>query len=449
MIAIKPHTAALPTLLFLSRMIGRAIQDKQGEKIATLKDIIVRINPEEGKSEEKYPPLAGLVARQGRRDFFIPYRQVEKFDEVGIKLVSARVSLERFTRRNGEILLVRDVLDRQLVDVEGRRVIRVNDLALSRVSETEIYRLVGVDISFQALMRRLGPYTRRLPNRQIGRNDNLLDWGDVEYFASAAPAVRLSVSHDRLAKLHPVDIARLLEDLSYVQGQEIVNALDDETAADTLEEMEPEDAADLIEGLDEDRAADILEEMEPDDAADLIAEIEDPEKADSLLNLMESEEQEDVRELLSYKEDTAGGLMTTDFVALPQDLTVDQGLTHLRELDYKPDLIYYLYIVQPESQRMTGVMSLRDLVLAAPSILLSELIEPEFIFVRTDTPAEDAATLMAEYNLVALPVLDAKGEIHGIITADDAMELVLPDDMWKRVPRLFRGFTGGLRKGTN
>ena len=428
-------------LLFLSRMLGRQIQDKHGEKIATLKDLIVRINPDEGKSEEKYPPLAGLVARANARSFFIPYAQVEQFDEEGIKLYSARVSLERFTRRNGEILLTRDVLDRQLVDVEGRRVIRVNDLTLSRANSEAIFRLVGVDISFQAIVRRIGPYSRAAPQRQIGRHDNLIDWADVEYFASEAPTVRLSVSHDRLAKLHPVDIARLMDELSYVQGTEIVNALDDETAADTLEELEPEDAADIIEGLDENRAADILEEMEPDDAADLIAEIEDKDKADTLLSLMESEEQEDVRELLSYDEDSAGGIMTTEYVTLPENLSLREGLRALRALEYKPDLLYYIYVVEPETERLVGATSLRDLVLEEPrQKLISEMMERDFISVLTDSPSMDAATLMTEYNLMALPVLDNDGNIRGVITADDALEIAFPNlhDQVHRIPLLTR-----------
>lgn len=430
-------------LLFLSRMLGRAIQDKHGEKIASLKDVIVRINPEEGKSEENYPPLAGLVARATGRDFFIPYSQVEQFDEKGIKLYSARVSLERFIRRNGEILLARDVLDRQLVDVEGRRVIRVNDLALTRIPNDSYFRLVGVDISFQAIIRRIGPYNRISPQRQIGRKDDLIDWADVEYFASEAPAVRLSVSHDRLAKLHPVDIARLMDELSYVQGTEIVNALDDETAADTLEEMEPEDAADILEGLDENRAADILEEMEPDNAADLIAEIEDKEKADSLLNLMESEEQEDVRELLSYEEDSAGGIMTTEFVALPDNLTLMEGVRALRAMPEKPPMLYYIYVVEPGTEKLVGATSLRDMVLEEPrNRPISEIMERDFVSVYTDTPARDAAEMMTEYNLMALPVLDPEGNLRGIITADDAMELAFP-----QVSRQIRRFPFPTRHG--
>lgn len=408
-------------------MVGRSIQDKHGEKIAILKDLIVRINPEEGKSEEKYPPLAGLVARANRRNFFIPYNQVEQFGEEGIKLYSAIVNLERFIRRNGEILLSRDVLDRQLVDVEGRRVIRVNDLGLSKAPNETLFRLLAVDISFQALVRRIGPYSKAAPQRQIGRHDDLIDWADVEYFASEAPAVRLNVSHNRLGKLHPVDIARLMENLSYVQTTEIVNALDDETAADTLEEMEPDDAADILEGLDESRAADILEEMEPDNAADLIAEIEDKEKADTLLNLMESEEQEDVRELLSYEEDSAGGIMTTEFVALPENLTLKQAVRALRTLKDESPFIYYIYLVKPDTQQLVGATSLRDLVLKEPrNQQISEIMEPNVISVFTDNLARDAANLMTEYNLMALPVVDAEGNIRGIITADDALELAFP-----------------------
>ena len=302
-------------LLFFSHMLGKSIQDRHGEKIAALKDLIVRINPNVGKSEAKYPPVAGLLARTAQREFWIPVAQVEIFERTGIRLNSALVSLDRFERRDGEVLLYKDVMDRQLVDVEGRRVIRVNDLALGAAPLDNSMRLVAVDVSFQAVVRRLFTFGRTAQPRQINRTEDLLDWADVEYFASNAPTVRLNVSHERLAKLHPVDIARLLDDLSYVQGAEIVNALDDETAADTLEEMDPEDAADLLEGLSDDRAADILEEMQPDDAADVIAEV-DEGKAQDFLDLMEADESEELRELLAYDEDTAGGLMTNDFLML-------------------------------------------------------------------------------------------------------------------------------------
>jgi magnesium transporter len=427
-------------LLYYSTLASKPVLDRNGEKVAILKDLIVRINPEAGKSEEKYPPLAGLLAQTNRRNFWIPASQVESFDEKGIKLYSALLSLERFERRNGEILLGKDVLDKQLVDVEGRRVIRVNDLALAvrQLPHEQVLLLVGVDISFQAILRRVLPGPKAPGARAISRSQDVLDWADVQYFASSAPAVQLSVSHERLAKLHPADIARLLDELSYVQGAEIVNSLDDETAADNLEEMDPDDAADILEGLNEERAADILEEMQPDDAADVIADL-DEAKAQTLLELMEDEESEEVRELLAYEEDSAGGLMTNDFLMLPQNLGAAETLQRIRAMEEQPEFADYIYVVEPGTETLRGVATLRDVVFCQPrSTPLSELMVRDFVSVQTDSPAEEAAAVLSEYGFRALPVLNNRGEIQGIITFDDALDLILPEDLRRRIPKIFR-----------
>ncbi len=424
-------------LLFFSQLVGKAVRDRQGEKIAVLKDLIVRINPDVGKSEEKYPPVAGLLARASGREFWIPLDKVQLFEADGVKLHTAELSLARFERRDGEILLGRDLLDKQLVDVEGRRVIRVNDLALGAREETAL-RLLAVDVAFGAIWRRIFSFGKTRPARQINRGEDLLDWADVEYFASSAPAVRLNVSHERLARLHPVDIARLLDELSYVQGAEIVNALDDETAADTLEEMQPDDAADILEGFNEDRAADILEEMQPDDAADLLAEV-DKDKAQALLGLMEIEESQEVRELLAYDEDTAGGMMTNDFVMLPADMAAADALQNIRMMEAQPEFVDYIYVVEPGSERLVGVAALRDVVFSpVRGRLLGDLAMRDFVSVSADTRAEDAAALLADYGFRAMPVMNERDEIQGIITFDDALDLILPEDLRRRVPKIFR-----------
>jgi CBS domain-containing protein len=427
-------------LLYYSTLASKPVLDRHGEKVAILKDLIVRVNPVAGKSEEKYPPLAGLLAQTNHRNFWIPASQVESFDEKGIKLYSALLSLERFERRNGEILLGKDVLDKQLVDVEGRRVIRVNDLALAlgQLPHEQILWLVGVDISFQGILRRILPGAKTPRPRAIARSQDLLDWADVQYFASSAPAVKLSVSHERLAKLHPADIARLMDELSYVQSAEIVNSLDDETAADTLEEMDPDDAADILEGLNEERAADILEEMQPDDAADVIADL-DETKAQTLLELMEEDESEEVRELLAYQEDSAGGLMTNNFLMLPQNFGAAEALQHIRALEEQPEFVDYIYLVEPDTEILRGVAALRDVVFCQPrSTPLSDLMIRDFVSVQTDSSAEEAAALLADYGFRALPVLNNRGEIQGIITFDDALDLILPADLRRRVPKIFR-----------
>ena len=429
-------------LMFFSLLVGKSILDRNGEKIASLKDLIVRINPIVGKSEEKYPPLAGILAHSNSREYWIPAAQVQEFEQGKIRLYDAKVSLERFERRDGEILLYKDVLDKQLVDVEGRRVIRVNDLALGNAPNEITPRLVGVDISFQALVRRILPFGGTPRVSRLSRNENLLDWADVEYFASSAPSVRLNVSHERLAKMHPEDIARLLDELSYVQGAEIVNALDDETAADALEEMNPDYAADILEGLSEDRAADILEEMQPDDAADVIADL-DENKAQALLELMEEEESEEVRELLAYDEDAAGGIMTNDFLMLPENLGASEALQAIREVETQPEFVDYIYVVEADSEKLVGVAALRDVVFCQPrTTLLSELIVRDYISMKTDSKAEDAAAVLADYGFRALPVLNEEGEIKGIITFDDALDLILPEDLRRRLPNIFKNHRG-------
>jgi magnesium transporter len=260
------------TLFIFSQLVGRPIVDTHGEKVAALKDVIVRINPERGTSEEAYPPLAGLLAHTAGRDVWIPASQVASFEEQHIQLSSASVNLERFVRRAGEILLGSDVLDKQLVDVEGRRVIRVNDLALGQVAGEHDLRLLAVDISFRALSRRILFSLSGDPPR---RHERLLDWADVQYFASLAPAVQLHVSHERLSKFHPADLARVLDALSHQQRDEVVRGLADDIVADTLEELSPNEAADILEEIEDERASDILEEMRPDMAADVVADMEE------------------------------------------------------------------------------------------------------------------------------------------------------------------------------
>ena len=249
--------------------------------------------------------------------------------------------------------------------------------------------------------------------------------------------MQLKSSSDKLARLHPVEIARLAEALSYHHGTEIVEALDDETAAETLEEMQAEHQARILGDMDEERAADILEWMSPDEAADVLGDLPE-EKAEELLSLMESEEQADVAELLPYEDDTAGGLMTTEFVTLPRDLTVGEALARLREMAETPNMIYYLYVTDGEgSWQLVGVIALRSLILADPSAPLAEVMRAEFQRAHPDDSASEVAHKIAEYNLLALPVVDEAGDILGIITVDDAMEILLPKDWRQRLPRLF------------
>jgi CBS domain-containing protein len=375
--------------------------------------------------------VTGLVARYSRRDFFLPRRHVAELNGHGARLSSDKLDLTPFARREGEVLLARDVLDKQLIDVDGKRVVRVNDVQLIEAGGQ--LRVTGADVSLQGLWRRLAPQGLVGSQKPV----EVIDWADVGYLATDAATVQLKSSRDKLARLHPVEIARLAESLSYHQGAEVVEALDDETAAETLEEMSADTQARIIGDMDEERAADILEWMSPDEAADVLGDLPE-EKAEDLLNRMDDEEQADVAELLPYEDDTAGGLMTTEFVTLPKGLTVGEALARLREMAETPNMIYYLYVVEEEgSWKLSGVITLRSLILADPSHKLEQVMREDFQTAHPDDSAREVAERIAEYNLLALPVIDDEGEIAGIVTVDDAMEWLLPKGWRQRLPRLF------------
>ena len=411
-------------MLYLSQVLGRPIRDMEGERVAKLKDVIVRLG-------EDHPPVTGVVARLRRRDFFLPRARLGRLDEHVVRLNSDILDLRPFARRDGEVLLAKDVLDKQLIDVDGKRVVRVNDVQLFEAAGE--LRVTGADVSLAGLWRRLTPHNFIGTNRPV----EVIDWADVGYLATDAATVQLKSSRDKLARLHPVEIARLAEALSYHQGAEIIEALDDETAAETLEEMADEDQARIIGEMEEERAADILEWMSPDEAADVLGDLPE-EKAEDLLERMEGEEKADVAELLPYEDDTAGGLMTTEFVVLPKNLTAREAIARLREMAETPNMIYYLYVVEAEgSWRLLGLIALRSLILSDPEAPLSEVMRTEFQHAHPHDAARDVAETMAEYNLLALPVVDDEGDIAGIVTVDDAMEFLLPKGWRQRLPRLF------------
>jgi len=414
-------------VLYLSQILTRPIFDASKERIASISDVLVRY----GKDE--YPPVVGVVARYRRRSFFIPRRNLSELGINGARMNSSILDLSPFTRREGEVLLAKDVLDNQLIDVDGKRVVRVNDVQLIEVGG--VWRVSGADVTLAGFLRRLMPQGFYGSDRPV----EVIDWADVGYLATdtATVTVQLKSSKDKLSRLHPVEIAQLAETLSPIHRTEVVESLDDEIAADTLEEMSTEAQARILEEMDEERAADILEEMSPDDAVDVLDEM-DEDKAQELFDLMEEQEKADVAELMPYDHDTAGGLMTTEFIVFPKDLTAGQAIARLREMAETPNMIYYQYVVEEEgSWRLRGLISLRSLILADPTAKLEDVMRTEFRFAHPSDSVEDVAHTISEYNLLALPVVDDEGDIAGIVTVDDAMEVVLPKNVQRRLPRLF------------
>jgi Mg/Co/Ni transporter MgtE len=283
-------------------------------------------------------------------------------------------------------------------------VVRVNDLRLDeRYGELH---LVAVDVGAAGLMRRLGfegPF--RTLARSLGRQlpERYIDWEDVDPVESSIASVKLRVPHKALAELHPADLARILDQLAPRDRAGVLASLGDEAVADAMEEMAPDAQVEVMEDLHPARAADILEEMSPDDAADLAADL-DQDTRDAILSHMERDEAEEVQELLGYPEDSAGGIMTTQFIALAEHLTAEQAIDRLRELEPDAETIYYVYVTDEEG-RLVGVLSLRDLIVAHPAVPISEVMTCDPVAVGVASPQDEVAAVVALYNLLAVPVV--------------------------------------------
>jgi CBS domain-containing protein len=413
---------------FFSQIAGRPVLDAQGQAQGKIADLVV-------SADAHYPIIKAVAVRDGRHDAptLVPWDQVLNFDTT-VVLRQPRQQIASYQPSEHELFVGQQILDRQIVDVENRKVVRVNDLQLARTNGH--YRLIGVDISAQALLRRLG-IQNVASKLGIRPRQNFIAWEDVDPLASDPNGLKLRVAHENLAKLHPADLAQIVDELSVQEGVALFEGMDDEVAAEALEEVAPERQLSLLEGMESEKAADILEEMDPSVAADVLGEMSD-EKASELLSLMEEEESEDVKELLSYREDSAGGIMTTDYVAVPETWTAGQIMEHLRAIADDIDVIHYIFVVTDlASETLVGVLTLRDLILAPPDTPAGSFMNREPITLHTGDDEEHAARLIAKYNLLAAPVVDDEGRLKGIVTVDDAIDIILPTAWKKRLPRLF------------
>ncbi len=416
-------------MLFLSRLVGRPVRDRAGETFGKIRDLIVALG-------ERYPPVTGLVVRvAGGRDIFLPWTDVEEIDAGGALLHTSMIDIASFRQRPNEIRLWLDLLDKQIVDVEDRKIVRVNDIQLAPVEGR--LRLVAVDVGLAGIMRRLGLSG---PGERLARAlhleaENYIEWEDVDPVESSVSSLKLRVPHEALGTLHPADVAHIVEQLAPRDRAGILAALDDERAADVLEELAADDQVDILEALSPEKAADILEEMGPDEAADLVADLSS-ERQEQLLGLMEPDEASEVRELLAYGEETAGGLMTTDFITVTPETTAEQVIERMRELHPDADQVYYLYVTNADGL-LVGTITLRGLIVARPKTPVSDFMRPDPISVALDLDAEQVGAAIARYNLLALPVVDAEGRMQGMVTVDDALERALGEGWRKRLPEIY------------
>ena len=402
---------------YFSQLLGNPIYDANGARVGRIQDMTMRW-------EDGHPQITGIKYKR-KVHHLIPLEWVVHCDQKAVHLSGAFYDAQTRPLRDDDIYVSKWLLDKQIIDLQGSKIVRVNDITLSWIApeeapETHHMMLMAVDIGVRGLFRRLGA---EFMVRNV--RENLLGWQYFSPLESWNSDLQIVRDKQQLKELHPADIADLVEEMGYKYRAEFMSNLEDQQAVDALAEMDLETQVDIIEHMDKDRASDLLEEMPADEAADILGELP-VDKSEELLKLMEDDDAEEVRELMRYEEGTAGALMTTEYIGLPSHLTVEQAIIRLRELAPSAETIYYLYVVD-EAEHLLGVLSLRELIIAAPDRPLGELMHTKVARVRDDEDYDTIAEVINKYGLLAVPVVDAANLMLGIVTVDDVLEQILPE----------------------
>lgn len=419
-------------MIYVSKVLNQKIWDVWGNQIGRCKDILTL------SGDIPFNKVIAIEMADEKGDLtIIPIDQISSlFPSITLKISHEQV--KPFPVKGNALRLNQQVLDHQIVDVEGKRVVRVNDIQIAHSKDG--FLVTGVDVSNLGLLRRLG--WERLAIKiaslfNIRLNREVIFWEDVAYVEEKEP-LRLNKSREKISKLPPADIAMIIRDLDRSTGQSILEEMNNEVLADTLEESPVKTQLEVISRLEIEKAVDVLEEMDPDEAADLLSSMP-TETSNEFLELMEEQEAQDIRSLLDFPPDSAGGIMTTDYAWIYGGLTAGQAIEFLRSSEdaQEVDEMYYIHVIDQEDE-LIGVIVLRDLVMAHPDEPIEKLMDDDPITVTPFVPQNDVAYLIAKYDLLSIPVIDENTEkMLGIVTLDDAIDTILPTAYKKRLPRFF------------
>jgi len=404
----------------LTELLGAPVFDAFGKPSGRVRE--VALAPGEDRTR-----VAMLIVKTKHGDRMLPFTSIASIDG-GIRAVNSASEWSPTDGAEGLLLLERDLLDQQVIDVYGRKVVRVNDVDLHQesVGNRTVLKIASVDVGARGAVRRLlkgivpgaalNVLLRKIPPKTI-------PWEFVDLIETdPARRVKLKISHERLAKLHPADIADIVEELAPDEREAVFETLDEEVAAEALEEVEPKVQKAIVESLDSERAAEIVEEMEPDAAADLLADLPQ-DRTEEILVQMEPEERKEVTELLEFKENTAAGRMTTEYLALPLNATVHDAIETLRNFEGGVETVSTIYLLD-EKGRLAGAVPLAKLVLAEQNTPLLSLKQEPLISCHAGAGEKEVAELFDKYNLLTLPVVDDDGKLTGVITSDDVISLL-------------------------
>jgi magnesium transporter len=406
--------------LALTELLGLPVYDASGERVGRVREAAI-------VPAEHTQTVSALVVRTRRGDVVVPVTAVHNVDGE-VRVSTSASEWTRYGGSEGMLLLGRDLLDQQIIDVHGRKVVRVNDVELHEEYEDDRVTLkVGaVDVGGRGAVRRL--FKGLLPSSAMRRMltkvpPKMIPWDFVDLIETdPARRVRLKIGMERLQKLHPADIADIIEELAPAEREAVFETLDEEVAAETLEEIDPRLQSAIVNSLDADRAADIVEEMDPDAAADLLGDLPE-ERSEEILDEMQPEQREEVEELLEYEEDTAAGRMTTDLIALNDKATVEDAVALLRSFEGDVENISTIFVTDNDDKLIAAVPITRLLLVPLNTKLL-ELFNPPLISIDHSADEREVAELFDKYNLLTLPVVNTHGKLTGIITADDVISLL-------------------------
>ncbi len=420
--------AMIEAVLHLSSLVGSPLLDSSGERLGRVEDLIARLDV-----GDQLPPITGLKARIGGRELFVPADRIAGLEHAAARTSTTKLNLAQFERRPGEVLLRRDVLRHSLINVSTARLVTAREVEL--VYEGDSWRVAGIDPTIRASIWRFLPRGLRAHEAE---HSQFVPWSEIEPFVGHVPTSRLRLASRRLMRLHPAQIADLVEAASHAEGEEILKAVadDKELEADVFEELNDEHQVEFLHERSDAEIAAVLGRMESNDAADLLLEIEQDRRI-PVLNLLPAATQLKIKRLLGYNPSTAGGLMNPDFASLPADATVAQALLAMRRSELEPGQLLTLWVIDADGH-LAGAVLASELLRSTVQTIVSELIETAVPTVSPETELPEVARLMADFNLLAIPVIDSDEKPIGVIAVDDVIELLLPEG-WRRRAGLARG----------
>ncbi len=409
------------TTFYLSTIIGKEAYGADGDAIGIIKDLLINAVPS-GSNDPNSQLITGVKLKIKKETKIYSFRsfRVIKVREIPNVTCSNLEELSTEDVENG-LFLVENILDKQIVDLNGRKLVRVNDVRLVTLPTGTF--AIAVDIGIEGLLRRIGismPIKKLLSLFQINIPAKFILWDDVQAIDYTNFNIRLSKSLAKLHTLHPSDLADILEDLGKKSSMNVFSALDDEKAADVLEELETHAQIHIVENLPVNKAADVLEKMPADEVADILDELED-EKAELLLNEMDTESSQEVRELLEYPDNSAGSLMTTDILSFKPEITAFLVIEELRLKKPEAAELYSMFVTESNDE-LIGTFNLRDLVVAAPETTVEMIMKSEPVFLYDYQKVDDIAELISKYNLLAVPVVDENNQLQGMVVVDDVVD---------------------------